>query len=198
MTYMAFGRLDAAMSDEEVCPMLKGVLSAAAVLGLMTVPALAKGGGDAKSECPKGQIEDRGGKCVDKGDKSASKDALYEQGRYLARSGAYEDALQLLAYADQSDANVLTYVGFATRKLGDVEAGMDYYARALAIDPDNTITRSYLGEAHLMRDEREKAVNELERIAAIESPRAETYAALARAIEAYDGGYWNGGSYSYE
>ena len=142
-------------------------LASAALLMLLAAPApaLAKGGDDVKSDCPRGQVEDKRGRCVDADDKSASTDALYEAGRSLARAGAYTDALNMLRHADQADARVLTYTGFATRKLGDVAGGMRYYAKALRIDPTNTVTRSYLGEAHLMRGERDAAQAELDRIA---------------------------------
>ena len=177
--------------------MLARTLAAAALLGLVALPsaALAKGGEETKSDCPRGQVEDAKGKCVDADDKSASSDALYERGRTLARHGAYTDALNMLRHADQSDARVLTYTGFATRKLGDVAGGMRYYARALAIDPTDTVTRSYLGEAHLMRGERDAAQAELDRIAALEGVEAETYVALAKAVAAYDRGEWDGRSY---
>ncbi|MEM7566567.1 MAG: tetratricopeptide repeat protein, partial [Pseudomonadota bacterium] len=104
-------------------------------------------------------------------------------------------ALNMLRYADQGDAGVLTYTGFATRKLGDVRGGMRYYAKALSIDPTNTITRSYLGEAFLMQDQREKAAAELDMIASIEGQESEPYIALAKAIAAYDDGTWTGQSY---
>ena len=35
------------------------------------------------------------------------------------------------------------------RKLGDVHGAMPYYARALALNPNSTRTREYLGEAYL-------------------------------------------------
>ncbi len=175
---------------------MRAAFLASAILALAATPsAFAKGGEETKSDCPRGQIADTKGKCVDADDKSASADALYEQGRYLARNGAYTDALNMLRYADQADAGVLTYTGFATRKLGDVRGGMRYYAKALSIDPRNTIARSYLGEAFLMQDMREKAAAELEAIAAIEGRISEPYLALAKAVSAYDDGTWDGRSY---
>ena len=172
-------------------------LAAATLFGLVALPptALAKGGEETTSDCPRGQVEDAKGKCVDVDDKSASADALYEEGRYLARHGAYTDALNTLRHADQADARVLTYTGFATRKLGDVAGGMRYYAKALRIDPANTVARSYLGEAHLMLDERAQAQEQLDRIVALEGVEAETYVALAKAVAAYDRGEWDGRSY---
>ena len=70
--------------------------------------------------------------------------------RALSHDGRYGDALAVLAtMPDQNDPMVLTYYGFATRKAGDVDAGMAFYAQALSIDPDNLLARSYMGQAHV-------------------------------------------------
>ena len=40
---------------------------------------------------------------------------------------------------------MLNLIGYSTRKLGDVDKGIDCYHRALAIDPNFTKARQYLG-----------------------------------------------------
>ena len=59
---------------------------------------------------------------------------LFQQGRSLAKSGHYNEALAVLAAADQKDSMVLTMIGYAKRKLGNWDEGMAYYHQALAID----------------------------------------------------------------
>lgn len=45
--------------------------------------------------------------------------------------------------------DVLNYLGFANRKLGDYDTAQRYYAAALAIDPDHRGATEYLGELYL-------------------------------------------------
>ena len=56
---------------------------------------------------------------------------------------------------------VLTMIGYAERKMGNIAGGFDYYHRALAIDPNNLNTHEYMGEAYVMIGEVEQATLEL-------------------------------------
>ena len=76
--------------------------------------------------------------------------AMMDAVRELAYAGRYADAKRVLeSMPDQDDDLVLTYYGFVTRKSGDVSGGMAFYERALAINPDNLLARSYQGQAHV-------------------------------------------------
>jgi Flp pilus assembly protein TadD len=56
---------------------------------------------------------------------SLEDDMLTRQGRALALNGNYENALEaLMAVRDKDNATVLTYIGYATRKLGKVDEGI--------------------------------------------------------------------------
>jgi tetratricopeptide (TPR) repeat protein len=92
-------------------------------------------------------------------------DELYDQGRALARAGHYEWALAVLALADQNDPHVLNYMGYSHRKAGRLEAGIAYYQKALAIDPDFVLAREYLGEGYVAAGRIELARVELDQIA---------------------------------
>lgn len=96
---------------------------------------------------------------------AATDGELFYAGYWLARNGHYEEALTYLNKAEPRTTRVLTYIGFATRKLGNVEKALGYYAEALAMNPDNTVARAYLGEAHLQRGDLPKAETELKEIA---------------------------------
>ena len=51
----------------------------------------------------------------------------------------YADALPLLfLIKDRNTPQVLNLIGYSTRKLGDIDKGIDYYRQALAVDPDYT------------------------------------------------------------
>lgn len=100
-------------------------------------------------ECANGQIFDANkGICVNAQESNLDDDTLYNAARELAYAGQYENALDVLNVAEnQNDPRILTYKGFASRKAGDLEAGMQYYTAALMIDPDFILARSYMGQA---------------------------------------------------
>ena len=104
-------------------------------------------------------------------------------GYALAKADRYEEALAVLRPHEASnDARVLTYIGYAERKLGRVETAMDYYRRALAIEPNNVATLEYMGEAHLQKGNVAEARATLARIEGICGTGCEAYQTLAKAI----------------
>lgn len=75
-------------------------------------------------------------------------DKLFEAAREFAYAGQYENALRALrAASDQEDPRILNYLGYNTRKLGNMELGMSYYRRALQKDENYILARSYMGQA---------------------------------------------------
>lgn len=115
-------------------------------------------------------------------------DEVYFAAYWLARSGQYRAALDVLALGDQSDPRILTYTGFATRKLGLVDAALPYYSRALSIDPDHVLARAYRGEAYLQKGEPSKARAELAEIEQRCGRACAEYVELAMQIHAFDSG----------
>ena len=89
-------------------------------------------------------------------------DELFYAGYWLARKGDFKLALHYLNQAEnKNDPRFLTYIGYATRKLGRMDEAMGFYNRALAAKPDYVVARAYLGEAFLERGERAKAAEQL-------------------------------------
>ena len=103
----------------------------------------------------------------------------------LARAGQYAAARDILRLGDQTDARVLNYTGFVTRKLGDVDGALPYYRRALAIDPDYVLARAYMGEAHLQQGDVAAARLELGEIEARCGRSCAEYVDLAMQIAAH-------------
>src|SRR5262245_23083113 len=64
----------------------------------------------------------------------------YEHGRDLALAGHYEEALKLLKAVKDPGTMTFTMIGYATRKLGNYDEGVAYYAKALALDSNNVDT----------------------------------------------------------
>lgn len=117
----------------------------------------------------------------------ASADEVFAKGYWLAKTGDYQKALEVLhTHPDQNDLQVLTMIGFATRHLGRIDEALGYYNKALALNPNLTNTRQYLGEAYLQKDEVAKAKLELAEIARIcGSDACQDYRDLAREIAAH-------------
>ncbi len=101
-------------------------------------------------------------------DDTSSVEERFSKGYWLAKTGDYAKALEVLkALPNQDDAGVLTMTGYATRHLGRVEEALGYYQKALALNPNMTNTRQYLGEAYLQMKDVAKAKTELAAIARI-------------------------------
>jgi tetratricopeptide (TPR) repeat protein len=79
-------------------------------------------------------------------------DASYLQASALINEGKYEDALYSLRAAGVAlgpHPDVLTYQGFANRKLGRFDAAISYYSAALKLQPDHRGANEYLGEYYV-------------------------------------------------
>ena len=79
----------------------------------------------------------------------------------------YQGALNLLqaAMADHpNDADVMNLTGFSYRKLGEFKQALQYYEKALALDPKHKGALEYLGELYLQTDQPELAQVQLARL----------------------------------
>ena len=64
----------------------------------------------------------------------------------------YKKALKLLLVSNKKKPNnpdILNYLGFTSRKLGDFEKGESYYLEGLAIEPNHVGINEYLGELYV-------------------------------------------------
>jgi tetratricopeptide (TPR) repeat protein len=169
--------------------MLKVSHTLAAVAGLAIVglsvasaPVAAKGEPKATTcdQLKKGSPEWK--KCTGGLKDDLSDQELYYSGYWLARTGQYADALRFLNQAKVQDERILTYIGFATRKLGDHDTAVGFYNRALAINPNYTVARAYLGEAFLAKGDTAKALAQLTEIATRCGTTCAEYSELNAAI----------------
>ena len=77
-------------------------------------------------------------------------DADLERAIALVWAEEYAEAEPLLQAAlkrNPKDPDAWNYLGFTTRKLGDMNEGMAFYRAALAKNPGNIAARSYMGQA---------------------------------------------------
>jgi Flp pilus assembly protein TadD len=149
---------------------------AAAALSLLPFAAFAAGSDDTEpppatqtsTECVKGQVWDEATKsCVEAKSGQLDDDTRFRAVRELAWAGRPEDALIVLsAMTEGKTDRVLTYIGFASRKAGRMDEGLAAYAEALAVNPDNILCRSYLGQAYVELGQIELAQVQLDEIRA--------------------------------
>ena len=169
---------------------LAGAGLAALVLAFSgTADAASSGGsgGTSTPVCQSGFVYDPATKsCIKVDSELLDDERLLEEGRMLAGLGRYNEALgALTAVKDPNNSMVLTMIGYATRKLGDVDSGLAYYQQALTIDPNNADAREYLGEAYAESGRLDLARAELAKVEAICGTECEQYEDLAEAIELY-------------
>ena len=123
-----------------------------------------------------------------------SDDEIYNAAYWMARGGQYREALALLSRAkNHDDPRVLNATGFATRKLGDVDGALPYYARALEINPDYAVAREYLGEAFLVKGDVARARAQLGEIERRCGKTCAPYAELTKQIGSYEARRVTGG-----
>ena len=107
--------------------------------------------------------------------------ALISQEDY---AGAIEQ-LDLALLKEPENADVLNYLGFSHRKLGNYEEAERYYLRALEIEPEHRGANEYIGELYLETDRPELAEERLQVLDDACFFGCEEYDELKEAIEAY-------------
>ena len=156
--------------------------------GMLTAPAFAAGdsGSTNTPTCPRGQVYSQQKQmCVDAQSNLIDDQSLTTYAYVLAKEGRYEEALATLdRLQNPNTAEALNYRGYATRKLGQVDEGIGYYLKAVALDPNYTLVREYLGEAYLVKGDVVSAKQQLSEIEKRCGTTCEPYGDLAEAIAA--------------
>jgi len=94
-------------------------------------------------------------------------------------------AFELAALRDPLNADIQNYIGYAYRRLRQLEPAMGHYQQALTLNPRHRSAREHLGEAYLVLGEPAKAeqmLTELEDLCLIP---CEEYDDLKQAIAVY-------------
>ena len=113
------------------------------------------GGGESKPEnLYKSSINliKRAGK-LEKKDKKEKAEKLYSQ--------AFKKLSKALK-TEKNNPDILNYMGFTSRKVGNFSEAEDYYLRGLAIDPKHNGINEYLGELYVQTNRIDKANERLE------------------------------------
>ena len=156
--------------------------------GLFLLPAAASanddGGGNTPT-CPRGQVyNSQKQMCVNAQSGVIDDQSLAAYAAALSREGRYDEALATLdLMKNPHTAVALNYRGYATRKLGRVDEGIGYYLQSVALDPEYTLVREYLGEAYVIKGDLTNAKVQLAEIEKRCGTTCEAYEDLAEAIQ---------------
>ena len=112
----------------------------------------------------------RAGK-LEKKDKKEKAEKLYSQ--------AFKKLSEALK-KDKKNPDILNYMGFTSRKIGNFSEAEDYYLKGLAIDPKHNGINEYLGELYVQTDRIDKAN---ERLEVLKSCNCEEYGELELIIK---------------
>jgi tetratricopeptide (TPR) repeat protein len=135
--------------------------------------------------CDKGKVWDaKNHKCVAKHSGVLPDPALTEYAYALAKAERYHEALDILDTLENPNTpRALNYRGYATRKLGRTEEGVSYYLKSVALDPNYSKVREYLGEAYVIQGKLDLAKEQLQTIQKLcGSTECEEYEDLSQAI----------------
>ena len=94
-------------------------------------------------------------------------------------------AFELAALRDPLNADIQNYIGYAYRRLRQLEPAMGHYQQALTLNPRHRGAREHLGEAYLVLGEPAKAEQMLMELESLCLIPCEEYDDLKRAFAAY-------------
>jgi tetratricopeptide (TPR) repeat protein len=115
-------------------------------------------------------------------------DPQYTEAVAAIKAQQYAKAIPLLtAYVSRvnNDADAENYLGYASRKTGDMPAAFAHYDRALALNPKHRGAHEYIGEAYLMSGNLAKAEEHLKVLDRLCTFSCEQYRDLKAAIASY-------------
>ncbi len=97
--------------------------------------------------------------------KAAPPDPNYAKARALIDAGSYGDAIPFLekaVTANPKSADAYNYLCYSHRKIGQIDAALENYRRALELQPKHLGANEYLGELYLELGELAKAEERLD------------------------------------
>ena len=123
------------------------------------------------------------------GDKDAADlDPDYAAGKVAVERKEWPEAIERLGRAalrDPDNADLQNSLGYAYRKLGQLEPAFRHYKRALDLNPRHRGAHEYIGEAYLMANDLASAERHLEALRTICLLPCEELADLEREVAAY-------------
>jgi len=157
---------------------LAGALLLSAGLAFLLQPAIghaAGGGGDENTE-------------ASSNNNNPTVDDMIDDAEDYIDDEEYQQAIALLEQArvqEPDNADVLNYLGYSHRKLGEHDTALEFYTAALAQEPQHLGANEYLGELYLEMKDLPKAEERLAVLATACDSDCEEYEDLAEEIAEY-------------
>ena len=123
------------------------------------------------------------------GDDKSQKKTNFEKGIEQVEAKNYKKAVKYLKKAakkDKENADIYNLLGYSYRKMGKYDDSLEYYTKALSIEPKHLDANEYIGELYLETGKTEKANEHLEILSEVCSSSCEQYETLKKAIEQYE------------
>jgi Flp pilus assembly protein TadD len=121
-------------------------------------------------------------------EEAAALDPSYAAAKTAISERRYGEAVRLLGEAmtrNPQDAETHNLLGYAYRKMGNLERAFHYYAEALRLDPGHRGAHEYIGEAYLMAGNLAKAEDHLRVLDQLCQSPCEERDDLRKAIDDY-------------
>jgi tetratricopeptide (TPR) repeat protein len=118
----------------------------------------------------------------------AALDPDFAAGKRAIAAGGWNEAIRALTSAalrDARNADIQNYLGYAYRRLRQLDPAMQHYQQALALNPRHRSAHEHLGEAHLVQGDLAKAKEHLAALEQICLIPCDEYDDLKRAIAEY-------------
>ena len=112
-------------------------------------------------------------------------DPTFLAGKKAIDAKDWKKAISIFNGIRAADADVLNYVGYAQRNLGNYDDAINSYRRALVMDSDHRGANEYIGEAYLLMNNLALAERHLAALSRICGPGCEEYKDLAREVAEY-------------
>ena len=106
-----------------------------------------------------------------------------KKGKSKKAKKRFNDAIEFLTIANRESPNepdILNYLGYSLRKVGDFAMAEIYYKQGLAINPEHIGINEYLGELYVETNRIDKAK---ERLMVLKKCKCEEYGELKEIIE---------------
>jgi tetratricopeptide (TPR) repeat protein len=119
----------------------------------------------------------------------AALDPDFAAGKRAIVAGDWNGAINALTSAglrDARNADIQNYLGYAYRRLRQVDPAMRHYQQALRLNPRHRSAHEHLGEAYLVQGDLTKAKEHLAALERICLIPCDEYDDLRRAIAKYD------------
>jgi len=116
-------------------------------------------------------------------------DPDFATGKRAIVAGDWNGAIKALTSAglrDDRNADIQNYLGYAYRRLRQLDPAMLHYQQALTLNPRHRSAHEHLGEAHLVQGDLIKAEEHLAALERIRLIPCEEYDDLKRAIAEYN------------